>query len=862
MQNGLNHYKWMKRHVSYYLACGFITLSIPIPAYALDGETAQLAEEAEFDSAFLIGDAKKIDIDRFKYGNPILPGEYNLDVYVNGNWFGKHRMVFKSHDKKIQNSQIQNQNENAYTCFTASNLLEYGVKSEILNTQKSVFNTSTCQKIEEWIDEAFYEFDSSKLRIDISIPQVAMQKNAQGYVDPSVWDRGINAAFLSYNASAYKTMNKFAGSEDRTNAFTSIAAGANLAGWQFRHNGQWQWQEKSAEDEQKSSYDATSTYIQRAFPQYRGVLTLGENFTDGEFFDSVGYRGIDFSSDDRMLPNSMIGYAPQIRGNAKTNAKVEIRQQGQLIYQTTVAPGSFEINDLYPTGFGGELEVSVLEANGEVQRFSVPYASVVQMLRPGMSRYSITAGQFRDTDIDLNPWMIQAKYQRGINNYITGYAGLQIADKYTAATLGTAIATPIGAVALDITHSEADFEHREKQSGQSYRISYSKLITATDTNLTLAAYRYSTENFYKMRDAFMVQDMDDKGISSTHVGKQRSEFQMTLNQGLPGQWGNLYATGSLVDYWNRNETARQYQVGYSNHYRHLTYGLSAIKREVEDNFTHKQTNDTEYMLTLSLPLTFKKNSANLNAVSSRDSSTFGVSGVVGDRFNYGASISTQSGDNTGLNMNAQYRTNFATTGVSFSHAEQYDQLMVTARGSMVAHSRGIHFGPDQGSTMVLVYAPEAAGAKVNNATGLSINKSGYAVIPYVTPYRLNDITLDPQNMSTNVELTETSQRIAPYAGAVAQVSFVTKLGKAIYIHSLTPKGKTLPFAAEAFNNQGENIGMVAQGSMVYLRTNITADTITVKWGDEPDQQCRIHYDITSQIIEKNQSMIMTEAVCQ
>ncbi len=38
-----------------------------------------------------------------------------------------------------------------------------------------------------------------------------MQKNAQGYVDPSVWDRGINAAFLSYNASAYKTFNKLQG---------------------------------------------------------------------------------------------------------------------------------------------------------------------------------------------------------------------------------------------------------------------------------------------------------------------------------------------------------------------------------------------------------------------------------------------------------------------------------------------------------------------------------------------------------------------------------------------------------------------------------------------------------------------------
>ena len=188
--------------------------------------------------------------------------------------------------------------------------------------------------------------------------------------------------------------------------------------------------------------------------------------------------------------------------------------------------------------------------------------------------------------------------------------------------------------------------------------------------------------------------------------------------------------------------------------------------------------------------------------------------------------------------------------------------MLTTRGNIVAHSGGVLFGPDQGQTMVLVYAPEAAGAKVNNTTGLSINKSGYAVIPYVTPYRLNDITLDPQAMSTEVELEETSQRIAPYSGAIAQVSFATKIGKAIYIRGLNAQGETLPFAAEVYNSQGENIGMVAQGSMVYLRTNNTADTVTVKWGDESSQQCRVKYDVTAQAANKKQSMLMADGVCQ
>ncbi|MEQ1324085.1 fimbria/pilus outer membrane usher protein [Acinetobacter soli] len=845
-------YKLLKRHIFYYLASGVVTMTMPVFVHA--EETAASAPiEAEFDSAFLIGDAKKVDISRFKYGNPVLPGEYNVDVYVNGQWFGKRRMVFKALDSTQQN---------AMTCFTGMNLLEYGVKQEILSKHGPVQKeNNTCYKIEDWVENAFYEFDNSRLRVDISIPQVALQKNAQGYVDPSVWDRGINAGFLSYNGSAYKTFTNSNNRSETSNAFMGITAGLNLGGWQLRHNGQWQWQDTPAENQSKSSYEETSTYLQRAFPKYRGVLTLGDSFTNGEVFDSYGYRGIDFSSDDRMLPNSMLGYAPRIRGNAKTNAKVEVRQQGQLIYQTTVAPGNFEINDLYPTGFGGEIEVTVIEANGEIQKFAVPYASVVQMLRPGVNRYSLTVGQFRDSDIDINPWIVQGKYQQGINNYLTGYTGIQASENYTALLLGAAFATPIGAVAFDVTHSEADFEKQASQSGQSFRLSYSKLISPTNTNLTLAAYRYSTENFYKLRDALLIRDLEDKGINTYAAGRQRSEFQITLNQGLPEGWGNFYIVGSWVDYWNRSETTKQYQVGYSNNYHGLTYGLSAINRQVEYG-SNTQSRDTQYLMTLSFPMNFKRNSVNVNITASEDSRTVGASGTVGDRFSYGASMSHQDYTNPSFNVNGRYRTNYATVGGSYSVADSYQQAMMSLSGSVVAHSEGVLFGPEQGQTMVLVHAPEAAGAKVSNTVGLSINKAGYAVVPYVTPYRLNDITLDPQEMSSKVELEETSQRIAPFAGAIAKVDFATKTGYAVYINTKTVDGNSLPFAAQVFNQKDEAVGIVAQGSMIYLRTPQAQDRLYVKWGDESNERCSVEYNVSNQLQNKQQSVVMTEAVCK
>lgn len=824
---------------------------MPMAVYSAEQTKEQAPMEAEFDSVFLMGDAQKVDISRFKYGNPVLPGEYSVDVYINGNWFGKKRMVFRSTE----------QNQNAYTCFTANSLLEYGVKQEVLVNRTETTAPNACYKIEEWVENAYYDFDTSRLRIDVSIPQIALQKNAQGYVDPSVWDRGINAGFLSYNGSAYKTFNKSSGQQETTNAFIGLTTGANIGGWQFRHNGQWQWQDNKESEKKGSNYEAVSSYAQRAFPNYRGVLTLGDSFTNGEIFDSFGYRGVDFSSDDRMLPNSMIGYAPQIRGNAKTNAKVEIRQQGQLIYQTTVAPGRFEINDLYPTGFGGELEVSVIESNGEIQKFAVPYASVVQMLRPGLSRYSLTAGEFRDRDIDLTPWVTQGKYQRGVNNYLTAYTGFQLAEDYGSALVGAAFATPIGAISLDVTHSQADFKKQESQSGHSFRLSYSKLIAPTDTNLTLAAYRYSTENYYNLRDAILIRDLEEKGENTYAVGKQRSEFQITLNQGLPEGWGNVYVVGSWIDYWNRSESTKQYQIGYSNNYQGITYGISAVNRQVEYG-SNRSDQDTEYLATISFPLSFKKNSANVNTTIADNNRTVGVSGVVGDRFSYGASMSHQDRNDPSFNVNSRYRTNFATVGGSYSYAEDYQQAMLSLSGSIVAHSQGVLFGPDQGQTMVLVYAPDAAGAKVGNTVGLSINKAGYAVIPYVTPYRLNDITLDPQNMSTNVELEETSQRIAPFAGAIAKVDFSTKTGYAIYIQSKQANGESLPFAAQVYNKDKEAVGMVAQGSLIYVRTKLPQDTLYVNWGDEASEQCQVSYNVRSQLDKDQQNMIMTEAICK
>ena len=108
------------------------------------------------------------------------------------------------------------------------------------------------------------------------------------------------------------------------------------------------------------------------------------------------------------------------------------------------------------------------EADGSVEVFSVPYASVAQLLRPGMTRYALSAGKVDDSALRNKPMLYQATWQHGINNLLTGYTGVTGFDDYQAFLVGTGMNTGIGALSFDVTHSRLKSDAHD-DSGQSYR---------------------------------------------------------------------------------------------------------------------------------------------------------------------------------------------------------------------------------------------------------------------------------------------------------------------------------------------------------------------------------------------------------
>lgn len=812
------------------------TLCVPIvialSCSASGAESQDVASNVEFDASFLnLENKSDIDLSRFANGASATPGTYRVLVSLNGEPIGNEEVTFKARTDR-----------SVYPCFTPS--LLQGINFNEAKLPKGFLEPSgaeACLDLQDRLPESQLEFDSNAQQLNISIPQIYLLQHAHGSVNPALWDSGVTAGMLGYNLSGY---NSTSNGYQYQSLYADINAGLNVGAWYFRHNGAY-----NATDHGGRHYGTINSYVQRDVPAIKGRFLAGQSNTQGQLFDTLAFTGVEIASDERMLPQSLRGYAPDIHGFARTNARVSVRQGGQVIYETTVPPGEFLINDLYPSGYGGDLAVTVREADGSEQHFLVPYASVAQLLRPGSDRYSLTAGNLRSDYLRDKPALYQGTYQRGLTNALTGYAGTQLSQNYYALQVGAAVGTPVGAVSADVTQARAHLNNNGmSNSGQSYRLSYSKLISETDSNLALAAYRFSTRGYMDFITAAQTRDALEQGDGQNSIWRAKNRLTVTASQGLPGAWGQFYISSSLQNYWNKSGSDKQYQLGYSNRYQSLTYGINASR--TQSGYGISQNN---YQLTFSFPLgrqdqaytpqmrlDFNRDS---NGNSGQQATISGAAGSE-NQYSYGVSALHNQGGSSG-SVNGQYRAPYTSLNAAYSTGRNYHSESVGASGTLIAHSGGVTASPYVAETFALVEAKGASGAHVSNYPGITVDPFGYAVVPYLNPYEINEVSIDPKGASADVELENTSQRVAPYSGAVVKLRYQTHSGSPILINA-TFDGQPVPFGAEVQDSHGNSVGAVGQGGQIYARVSDRQGELRVKWGEGADGQCAVRYHLMPQ----------------
>lgn len=783
------------------------------------------AEEFQFNTDMLdVNDRENIDLSQFSRSGYIMPGTYGMVIRINKDELPERSVPFYAPEGQPNASRA---------CVDKALVEQFGLKGSLLE-KLTWWHHGECLD-ESSLKGMEMRGDLSNSTLYLNIPQVYLEYTSDHWDPPSRWENGLPGLLVDYNLNA-RMQKQLKQHGDSYGLSGNGTAGINLSVWRLRAD--WQanaYQQSRYGGSTNRRLDWNRYYAYRAIKALRSKLMLGENYLDSDLFDSFRFSGASLVSDDNMLPPNLRGYAPEVVGVARTNARVVISQQGRLLYETQVAAGPFHIQDLNDT-VNGELNVRVEEQDGTVQEFSLNTASIPYLTRPGVVRFKLTLGKPSDWQHQVSgPLFSTGEFSWGVSNGWSLYGGGLMGGDYNAASLGLGRDLMVlGALSFDATQSWARLPLQDSRlSGGSYRLSYSKRFDEYDSQVTFAGYRFSQRDFMNMSEYLDVR----KGGDRTRNNKEM--YTISFNQQFRDAGISLNLNYDHQTYWNQSTNDR-YNLMLSRYFdigifRNISLSLSAYRNRFNGKY-----DDGAY---LSLMLPWGRNS------------TVSYNATVGDggathRVNYyqrrdesnnyqlsmghsrsGGNLSgyySHEGDTAQLNANASYQQN------------GYSALGLSSRGGMTLTPKGgaLHRMGRAGGTRMLIDTNGVAGVPVRGYGSTSTtNVWGKVVLGDVNSYYRNQAIIDLNQLGDNAEATQSIAQVTLTEGAIGYRQFNVIAGqKAMAVIKLAD-GSEPPFGATVMNARRQETGIVSEGGSIYLSGINAGEGMTVHWNG--NAQCEV-----------------------
>lgn len=775
-----------------------------------------------FSPALLAGASADTDLSLFNQGSQ-LPGTYAVDVFLNGRRVDYRSVIFTSEPDRQGHMTLM-------PCIGRDVLSDYGIRMKAFKVSEKEAHTGYV----DWsqLPGAQVDFHFNEQSLYLSIPQIYLKPRFKGIAPKTLWDDGIPAFTLNYRAGTNQSVTRGTSGNTRQDTWLQLSPGINVGAWRLRNNTYWQ-QSKGM----PGHWQAIDTWLERGINGINSRLTLGERYTPSEIFDSVPFRGVMLASDDRMVPSSQYMFAPVIRGVARTQARVEVKQNGYTIYNQVVAPGPFALTDFSPTGAGGDFQVTVWEADGAPQFFTVPFQTPAVAIKEGYLRYNMMAGQYRSSDKKVTQApVLETTAMYGLPGGFTLYGGMQASQHYQSSSTGVGLSMgDWGALSTDVTFSRSLPAGQNTLYGQSWRMRYSKQIIATNTSLSLVNFQFSQANYLTLAETLDSWRDDRMATRPLERNKRKSRTGVSVSQGL-GKWGYLNAGAYHETYWNSSVHESSFNAGYSIPLNGMTLSLNWSANQS----AYRHPREHIVSLWLSVPLkqwTGGNTRASYRYTHSSSGRSSHSAGLSGDAFDQRLSWNV---DQRYTPDNADSRNNgdiyLGWTGTyghitgGYSYDRNYQQHSVAIDGGLVAHPHGITFTQTLGETNALIEARGASGVKVSGTPGIATDYRGYTAQPWLNSYHENILSVDPTTLPPEAEIRITDKNVVPTAGAVIPVTFKTNIGAKALIKLIRSDGSNVPFGSVVHVSSPEATeGIVDSDGKVYLSGLSVKGQLEVKW---------------------------------
>ncbi|WP_395607359.1 outer membrane usher protein [Pseudomonas sp. B22129] len=791
--------------------------------------TALAAGDIEFNTDVLdLNDRSNIDLSQFARSGFILPGTYSMVIQINNQPISEHSVAFYPPDGDPKGSQA---------CLSRNLVEQLGLKKS--GAAKLVWwKEGECLETQS-LPGMEVSGDLATSTLNINLPQAYLEYSAINWDPPSRWDDGVPGLLIDYNMTAQTSHQK--NDRTRNNLSGNGTVGANAGAWRLRAD--WQGrvdQDRSDSSGRRQQLEWSRYYAYRAIPQLQARLIVGENYLYSDLFDSFRFTGAALNSDESQLPPNLRGYAPEVVGVAKTNAKVIVSQQGRVLYETLVAAGPFRIQDLNDA-VTGRLDVRVEEQDGSVHTFQFDTAGVPYLTRPGHVRYKVSAGRPSNLQYGADgDFFGTGEFSWGVSNGWSLYGGGITDNNYGALSAGVGRdLLAFGALSVDVTQSRAEL-WGETLSGKSYRLQYSKHFEEYDSQVTFAGYRFSEKNYLSMSEYLDARHYGMNGELAGRdpngelprdwrpIGDSKALYTATVNKQFRDLGATVYASYNKQTYWGRPATQR-WNLSASRYFnmgsvKNMNLSLN-LHRTQEYNYR-----DNGLSLTVSLPF---GPTGTLSMDANRTSGKNGFGTRYSDRLDERNSYQISASDKAASGY-LNHVGDQADIDLAASKQEGgYSTLSVSARGggTLTPHGAALHRTNSTGGTRLMVDTGGVPDVPVRGyGAPTRSNAFGKAVIADVGSYLRTAASVDLEKLPSNIEATSSVTQLTLTEGAIGYRSLAVIAGEKAMAVLRLPDGSSPPFGATVKNVKQQDTGIVNDGGNVYLSGIQAGERMVVSWG--------------------------------
>lgn len=789
------------------------------------GINTALSEEYRFNSDVLdVNDSSNIDLDQFTRSGYIMPGDYVMAVIIN-----RQELL----EQKVTFLVPENDSKGSEACLTPELVKKFGLKPSI---EKKLlwWHDGNCL-VSDSIDGMTIESDLGAEKLVLNIPHAWLEYTSDTWDPPSRWDEGIPGVLIDYSVNGYTQRQQRDGSYSNSVSGNGTL-GANVGAWRLRADWQSRFEQaKKRASSNNKEWDWSRYYAYRAIPQLSAKLSLGENYLNSDIFDSFRFAGVSLITDDTMLPPNLRGYAPEVTGIAKTNAKVIISQQGRVLQETQVPSGPFRIQDIN-NAVSGQLDIRIEEQDGSVQEFKMETANIPYLTRPGTVRYKVATGRSNDFQHQTSgPLFTTGEFSWGVSNGWSLYGGSVLSGDYNAMALGVGRDLMMfGALSFDATQSHASLPDDNKTlSGGSYRLSYSKRFDDYNSQITFAGYRFSQKNYMSMSEYI---DARNNGLRSQN---NKEMYSITYSKQFNDFGLSTYLNYNHQTYWDRSANDR-YNLTLTRYFDIGRFTNQSLSLTGYRNKYNGMSDDGVY-LSLSVPW---GNSGSVSYTSTWDKTDNTHQASYYNRLDEQDTVQLSSG----VSRNGAMASGFynhrddkiqVNTNVSYREG-RYSSAGVTLMGGATATAKGaaLHRSGLQGGTRMMLDTDGVSNIPIKGSgMNTMTNRFGTAVVPDVSSYNRSRISIDLNKLPENAEVIRSVVHTTLTEGAIGYRKFDIIAGmKAMAVIRLAD-GSTPPFGASVINRKKQEVGIVTDGGSVYLSGINPEEEMTVYWGG--DAQCEL-----------------------